>query len=250
MTSGFDLHAQQVAMQQQLAAGDLAAATTTGQAILRRYPRHLATYRNLAWTALLDNQVAQAIDLLHRVLSADPEDGEVWAHLAYLSNEHDQAGPSAAYWAIAFDLCPWGVDKPLSVDVRAGYRRSNSQTAIDSGGRVRVTPAGLGHLLARGRHWRRAVDQLRPLVQAMPQRLDLKSALSGALWQAGELPTAQELAKEVTKELPYALKANLILATSGAAEAASARRKMAELDPLGDYARRWFGASVFDHLKI
>lgn len=241
MNTDFDLQARQDEMRQRLAAGDFAGAAEIGRAILRRFPRHLATYRDLAWAALLGGQQAQAMDLLRRVLSADPEDGEAWAHLAQLLYDAGQRHESATYWAVAFDLRPWGVSEPRPVDVRAGLRRTNPQRLSTPGGRIQVTSAGLGHLLARGRHWRRAVAQLRPLVASVPERQDLKLALAGALWQAGETRTAQGLARDVLQELPHALKAHLILAAGSGPEAAAAQQQVAALDPLGEYAARWFG---------
>lgn len=231
----------QVELRRRLAAGDLAGVVEAGRTILRRYPRHLATYRDLAWAALLAGQDSQAGDLLRRLLSADPEDGEAWAHLARLLGEQEGRDAAAPCWTIAFDLRPWNVAEPLPVDVRAGFRRSHPQSPAVSGARVHVTAAGLGHLLARGRRWRRAAALLGPLVEQAPERLDLRSALAGALWQLGDLDAAGRLAREILAEAPSALKANMILAAGSGEEAETARRNVAALDPLGEYRARWFG---------
>lgn len=238
MTDQFELRPSQAEMERLLKEGDLSGAIAVGQDILRNYPRHLATYRNLAWTVLLADQTWQATDLLRRVISADPEDGEAWAHLAQLLYNPRQPNATAPYWIIAFDLRPWGVSWPRPVDVRSRIR--NIQWEISERGRIILPPAALAHFLVRGRHWGRAVAVLRPLVEEAPERLDLKLALAATFWHLGKSREARDLALEVQRELPYSLKANMILAEAGESAAEQARQRVEALDPLGEYRRLWF----------
>lgn len=232
----FDLREQQQAMQHLIATGDLAGAAATGRFILQHHSRHLATYRSLAWVAILEDQPSQAVDLLGRVISADPEDGEAWAHLAQALHELRQVDQAVPCWILAFDLRPWGVRWPRPVDVRARVR--NIQWGISERGRVSLTPAAFAHALVRGQRWQQAASILRPLIADGPERQDLKLALSQALWHMDDRQAAYQLAHEVQARLPNALKANLLLAEEGDM---GARQRATALDPLGEYQRRWFG---------
>ena len=96
--------------------------------------------------------------------------------------------------------------------------------------------------VARGHRWRRAAAVLEALAVNSPERLDIKSALAGALWGiAGRREEAMSLARDLLATLPHALKANWILSQAAGEAANLARERVAALDPLDEYPAIWFG---------
>jgi tetratricopeptide (TPR) repeat protein len=157
-----------------------AAGFALGRHILQSYPRHLATYKQMGLAALNAGLTADSVDLLQRALSADPEDGEMWAalHDATLQlNMHPDAEVAGAY---AHDLLQ--PDKGTS-------------------------PIARGHAAARKKNWEQAYQAYRQGFMDTPERMDAGLGLMTALFYLDQFEAALKVARHILSELPYSLKA-------------------------------------------
>ncbi|HEX7594505.1 MAG TPA: hypothetical protein VF429_10080, partial [Anaerolineae bacterium] len=111
--------------------------------------------------------------------------------------------------------------------------------------RLKLSPAGLARLYLQEGQSAQAIQELRLLAIAAPARLDIRLALAEALWHAGRIREAADIAQALLTPLPYCLKANLILGTawkeSSLAESDIYLNRAQELDPTNQVAARLLG---------
>ncbi len=204
------------------AADEFAAGFALGRHILRYYPRHLLTYREMGLAALSIGLFADSMDLLQRALSADPEDVSMWKALQNA--------------ALKLGLEP---DAALA----GRYIRDLASEASPS------TAIARGHRAAKRGDWANAYSYFREGYTQHPERMDAALGMAEVLFHLQQVEAQQKVAQYVLKELPYCLKAHLLCALSD--DLADAQKKplsrhlrvIRALDPTGTYSQRWFNAS-------
>jgi len=221
--------------------GRYAEAVAHGKHILELYPKHATTYRLLGKAMIEAGQDEYATDMFRRVLSADPEDWLAWAGM---SEAHSERGElDAALWCLerAFELAT--DNKVLEKELRHLYGRRDGVEPQ----RVQLTRGALARLYLRGDLLSRAISELRTMLAEHPERVDLTVAMAEALWRNEQRLEASEVCQQVLDELPYCLKANLLLGeiwTSSGREEGQAYLQRAEaLDPENQMAQKLFGAA-------
>ncbi|MCZ7569514.1 MAG: tetratricopeptide repeat protein [Ardenticatenaceae bacterium] len=222
----------------------LDAAISMAQHLLRQYPKYIHGYRLLAQAALKKGEYREAADLFRRVLSADPEDLEARTGLALIYREEGILDEAIWQMLRAFELAPG------NGDVRQTLRRLFEQRDGRAPGRLKLNSAALARVYMRDGWYERAIDELRTQIDAESDRVDLRVALAESLWYAGRRQEAVETAHEILNELPYCLKANLILGQFYAQESdidpAWDRLQVAQaLDPENQIAQQLFGAASY-----
>ncbi len=151
-----------------------------GRHILQFYPRHLPTYKQMGLAALTAGLTADSADLLQRALSADPEDGDMWAALHDATTQlamHPDAEVAGTY---AHDLL-----------------RPEANDSI----------IAQGHLAMQAGEWKTAYEAYRTGYLAHPQRMDAGLGLMTALFHLEQWRAALQVTQHILAELPYSLKA-------------------------------------------
>ena len=208
---------------ERFAAEDFAAGFALGRHILRAYPRMLSVYQRMGLAAQGLGLFADSVDLLQRALSADPEDARAWRglHLA----------------ALALDLHP-------DADIAQTYFQDLAPPAAPE------TAIARGHEAARARDWPAAYRAFRQGLESHPDRMDAALGLAEALFHLQQPEAVQTIARYILQELPYALKAHLLILLAarelGQPQESQRRhlRAVQALDPLGEVAGQWLPASV------
>ena len=159
---------------------EYAAGFALGRHILQSYPRHLATYKQMGLAALNTGLAGDSVDLLQRALSADPEDGEMWAAL------HDAA--------TQLDMHP-------DADVAGTYAHDLLQPEHG------VSPIAQGHVAASEQDWERAYELFRQGFLAHPARMDAGLGVMTALFKLEQWRACLDISQYVLDELPFSLKA-------------------------------------------
>ncbi len=196
-----------------------AAGFALGRHILRYYPRHLATYRRMGLAALSVGLFADSLDLLQRALSADPEDGAMWQAMSQAATKLDAHPEAEVAIAYASDLLP---DQP-------------SYSLI-----------ARGHVALRAGQWKEAYTHFREGYRVAPHRMDAALGMAEALYRLEQYELIQTVAQYILQELPYSLKAHLLLILSDRhipgewVDSTRHLRIIRGLDPTGTYSRRWF----------
>jgi len=211
--------------------------------LLEEYPRHLEAYYLLGKMMLDAGLPMLAQDMFRRVLNADPE--HLLARIG-LGIAHQQLDDNkAALWNLerAFELDPG--NEELADEIRK-LRGKFSGIEPDY---VPLSHAGMARLYLKGDLYSRAATELRHILDEHPERVDLKLALAEAYWRDGQIVQAADKCQDLLKELPYCLKANLILGTlwlkSGQEEGRRYLERAQTIDPGNRLAAELFGADNF-----
>ncbi len=201
------------------AADELAAGFALGRHILRYFPRYIAVYQRMGLAAQSVGLFADSLDLLQRAVSANPEDGEAWRAL-HLAATHLDLHPDA------------DVARRYAADLDLA-RSPESDIAR-------------GHAAAANQRWADAYRYYRSGLEQHPERMDAALGLADALFRLGQPDAAAAIAHYVLQELPYALKAHLLILLTAPmlnpTDFNPRRHRLAVrgLDPLGELSRAWF----------
>ena len=235
------LRGQTEAAHRLLQAGDFLAALAICRRILEAFPRHVQTYLLLAKIYARLGQGELAADLWRRVLSADPENAAAWAGLAQVSAQRGLWDEARRQGELAAELAPG--DEEILLELR----RLGQAHSVAPSARRQLSRGALARIYLRGQLYGQAVRELRALVTEQPQRWDLRVALAEALWRDDRPEDAEAVCRGILAELPYCLKANLILGQlllNGARdeEGRACLQRAQALDPENTVAQVLFGA--------
>ncbi|RME33705.1 MAG: hypothetical protein D6793_09415, partial [Thermoflexia bacterium] len=197
--------------------------------ILQHYPKYLSAYRLFGQVLLEMGQDGPAEEMFRRALSGDPEDFIARVGMSMIYDRHGDLLQALWQMERAFELAP--ENEVIQEELRQLYGRRDGLAPA----RVQLTRGALGRLYLRGGMYARAAEVFRSLIAEEPERMDLWVALAEALWRDGQRVQAEEACLRVLDELPFCLKANLILGEiwtrSGREEATIHLRRAEALDP-------------------
>ncbi len=198
--------------------------------ILKRYPKYYKAYRLLGQAYLEKGQNDAAMDLFARSISADPEDFLPRIGLSVIYERQGKIVEAAWQMERAYEILPYNefVREEL---MKLYARRDGAPPEF-----LPLTRGALARLYARGHLYAAAIAELESLLQEAPRRYDLQALYLEVLWRDGRRLEAARAAQGLLQELPYCLKANLILgefwmASGREADARELFRRAAAVDP-------------------
>lgn len=201
---------------------DYEAGFALGRHILRHYPRHLITYIQLGQAALAVELYSDAADLLHRALSAQPDSAELWRGLRLATTALDQHDAAEIARQHERDLLA-SVDDP------------------DASNMAQATAA------ASVEDWPQALRYYYRAYAEAPERMDVALGMATVLYRVDQFESAKNVCFTILEQLPYCLKANLLLVRCGY-ELGDQRTNInaylmtaRSIDPDDFYAWCWFG---------
>jgi tetratricopeptide (TPR) repeat protein len=207
--------------------------------ILQHYPKYLGAYRVVGKAMLEVGQDQYAADMFRRVLSGDPEDYLTRVAISILYDRQGDLEKALWHMERAFELAP--DNEAIRGEMRRLYGRRDGVEP----GRLDLTRGALARTYSRGGLYSRAVEEIQALLVDEPKRIDLQVALAEALWCNEQRAAAEDICRRVLEELPYCLKANLILgeiySRTGRDEAREHLRRAQALDPGNVQAEELFG---------
>ncbi len=198
--------------------------------ILKRYPKHLESYRLLGKAYLEAKRYTDAADVFQRVLTAVPDD--FISHLGMSIIREDEGNLDAAIWHMerAFEV------RPSNVAIQGELRRLYGHRDGVEPPKIRLTRGALARMYLQGNLHQQAIAELRAALASDPERPDLQVLLARAYHAAGMKVEAAEVCAGLLKRLPYCLEANRIMSdvlkgTDRDEDARTYRRRMIALDP-------------------
>jgi tetratricopeptide (TPR) repeat protein len=174
------------------------------QHILVHFPRMIEGHRLLGEAYLNANEPEQAAAAFEHVLQADPENVAAYYGLGLAQQSLDQRSAAITAFERALEI------QPNLADLRTQLMRLYSETP-GSAGQFRLSRAGLGRLYARGGMFGQAIDEFRAVLDADPERDDVKVALAEALWRDGQEDEATDFCRDVLDRRPDLLKPTVLL---------------------------------------
>lgn len=207
--------------------------------ILRYYPKYIDAYRQLGEALLEKRDYESARDVFRRVLSADPENAIAYVGLSTIFEQEQLVNEAVWNMERAFELTPGNaeVQKELA---RLYYDLDSKANA-----RAKLTPGALARIYAQEGLFSQAIQEFRAIIASAPSRFDIRVALAETLWRMGHISEAAQVAQSILEQLPYCLKANLILGAAwketGLAESDLYLQRAQLLDPLNQVAVRLLG---------
>jgi len=198
--------------------------------ILKLYPKHITTYRQLGNAFLEAKRYGDALDIFQRLLSAVPDD--FIANLGMSIIREDEGNLDAAIWYMerAFEQKP--SNKAIQEELRRLYGRRDRVEPS----KIRLTRGALARMYAKGDQTPQAIAEINAALSEDTQRPDLQILLASVYHQAGKDGEASETCRALLDKLPDCLVANYILAEilekSGKVdEAKPCREKLQAMEP-------------------
>jgi tetratricopeptide (TPR) repeat protein len=175
--------------------------------VLRTFPKHLETYRQLGKALLEKGQHGDAADVFQRVLSADPNDFVSHIGLSIIREEDGALDQALWHMERAFEL------SPNNAAVQGELRRLYGRREGVEPGRVRLTRGALARQYLQGDLYGPAIAELELQLASEPDRMDLQVVLAEALWRsAARRPETVERCDLILEKLPNCVRANAIMA--------------------------------------
>lgn len=207
--------------------------------ILRYHPKYIDAYRQLGEALLEKGDYEGAKEIFRRVLSADPENTIAYVALASIFEQAHVINEAVWHLERAFELAPGNSE--LQKELLRLYNEMDSQPHA----RARLTAGALGRLYAQAGSFGQAIQEFRSILASTPSRYDIRVALAEALWRTGRMSEAAQVAQSILEQLPYCLKANLIVGAAwketGLLESDLYLQRARMLDPLNQMAVRLMG---------
>jgi tetratricopeptide (TPR) repeat protein len=224
--------------------GHLDEAIAHCQHILKKFPKHLETYRLLGKSYLEAKRHTEAVDIFSRVLVAEPSDFVAQVGMSIIRDEQNKLDDAIWHMERAFETQP--SNAAIQGELQRLYgRRDGSQPP-----RIRMTRGALAHMYMQGELYPQAISETKNVLEEDQGRSDMQALLAKAYFKSGQKNDAADAASIVLKRYPFCLDANRVLTEvlgSDRPESAEIyRKRVFELDP---YASQVDG-SVFQSAEV
>jgi len=198
--------------------------------ILKKFPKHLDTYRLLGKAFLEEKRYTEALDVLQRVLSSLPDDFISQVGMSMIREDEGNLDAAIFHMERAFETQP--ANTAVQGELKRLYGRRDGMLP----GKIRLTRGALVRMYARGDLFQQAIAEARVALKEQPDRVDIEVILARMYLLSGQKVSATEVSSRLVEALPYCFEANRILAevlpgTSRDEDATVYRQRLIALDP-------------------
>lgn len=198
--------------------------------ILQTYPKHLDTYRLLGKAFLEAKQYDEAVDVFTRVLSSVPDDFVSHVGMSIIRDEQGRLDDAISHMERAFETQP--SNAAIQNELRRLFGRRDGMQPT----KIRMNRGALAHMYVQGELYPQAISEIRAVLAADSQRMDMRTLLARAYFHAGQKADASDACAQLLETHPYSLDANRIMAEltqgTGSQEVSAVYRdRVIELDP-------------------
>ena len=174
--------------------------------ILKKFPRHVDTYRVLGRALLEQGNLSQAKELFQRVLSVSPND--FVSHAGLSAAYKSEGSLPSAIWHLerAFELQPY--NPVVQDELQQLYKQRDGRNQE----RVPLNLGALARLHMYSGLYIQAVKELKEAITLEPQRVGLEVLLAETLWRDDRRVEAVDVCMKVMEKVPECLEINAILA--------------------------------------
>ncbi len=221
-----------------VAEGDYERALSLVQRIRRSFPDDLETMELLGQVHLACEQRGEARDLFQAILGMDPENLFARSGLAIVCEEEGDLSGALEHFARAFEI------DPSNRQIAGEIRRLNSLAGSPRSTDPWYSKHSIARHLMREGIYEQAIPLFEAAIETNPEPTAVALGLAQALWFAGRVEEAEDVAREILDNHPACLKALAIRAgaahSRGDPEALTLLGKTASLNPGNRVAREIF----------
>jgi len=221
--------------QEAIDGGDYQSAALTCGQLVGQFPAFGAAWRTLGEAEREQGNTAEAQRAYVAALQRNYRNPAVYLGLGLLAEDQGVSENALAFCQVAWELAPQHghLREPLT---RAALRRFGSD------GELQYSRAALAQLHVNGHRLRRAVEEYRRALAALPGRVDISLGLAECLWRMGQDAEAASLCRTVLEAHPEAGQALVMLAeierrTGNARKGDELLKRLRAVDPDGALAR-------------
>ncbi|MFT5194655.1 MAG: tetratricopeptide (TPR) repeat protein, partial [Candidatus Promineifilaceae bacterium] len=173
--------------------------------ILKQNSRYIGAYRLMGMALMGQQALAEAEDILQRVLSIDISDFIAHKILAEIMSKTERVEQSIWHIEHAFEIDPNDADVVLCRDDY--YRQADLVAPVVNG----MSLASVARLYIRSGIYDQAIEELNRMLVHNQHRLDWKAMLAVAYWRDGRNTEALQLSETVLEILPNNYEARMVL---------------------------------------
>jgi competence ComEA-like helix-hairpin-helix protein len=185
--------------------GQLDEAVAHCRHILKKFPKHVDSYRLLGKAYLEAQKYGGAADIFERVLSSIPDD--FVSHIGMSIIREDDGNLETAIWHMerAFET------QPYNPAIQGEIKRLHGKRDGMEPAKARLTQGALARMYAKGGHYKQAIAEFRNVLAQDPSRPDLSVALAEAYAYNGDEFEAIQTCSTILIKLPFCMQANRLL---------------------------------------
>jgi competence ComEA-like helix-hairpin-helix protein len=187
--------------------GQLDEAVAHCRHILKTFPKHVDSYRQLGKAYLEAQRYGSAADIFERVLSSIPDD--FVSHIGMSIIREDEGNLETSIWHMerAFET------QPYNPAIQGEIKRLHGKRDGMEPAKARLTQGALARMYAKGGHYKQAIAEFRNVLAQDPSRPDLSVALAEAYTHNGDEFDAVQTCSTLLIKLPFCMQANRLLAS-------------------------------------
>ena len=221
-----------------VAEGNYERALSLVQRIRRSFPDDLETMELLGQIHLACERRAEARDLFQAILAVDPENLLARSGLAIICEEEGDLPEALEHFVRAFEI------DASSRQIAGEIRRLNSLAGRPRSADAWYSKHGIARHLMKEGMYEQAIPLFEAAMETNPEPAAVALGMAQALWLAGRVEEAEDVAGEILDSHPACLKALAIRAgaahSRGDPEALTLLGKTASLNPGNGVARGIF----------
>ena len=174
--------------------------------ILKKFPKHVDTYRLLGKSYLEMQRFQEASDVLQRVLSVFPDDFVSHIGLSIIREDSDNLDEAIWHMERAFEIQP--SNNAVQEELKRLYGRRDGVVPP----KILLTRGALVRMYVRGEAYPQAIAEGIAALNEDAQRTDIEILLAKSYLRTNQSNEAFQLCQKILKTLPYSFEANQLCA--------------------------------------
>jgi tetratricopeptide (TPR) repeat protein len=174
--------------------------------ILKKFPKHVDTYRLLGKSYLEMQRFQEASDVLQRVLSVIPDDFVSQIGMSIIRESAENLDEAIWHMERAFEIQP--SNNAVQDELKRLYGRRDGVIPQ----KILLTRGALVRMYVRGEAYPQAIAEGIAALKEEPQRPDIQLLLAKSYLRTNQINEGYRICQNILESLPYSYEANQLIA--------------------------------------
>ncbi|MBI9049491.1 MAG: tetratricopeptide repeat protein [Anaerolineaceae bacterium] len=174
--------------------------------ILKKFPKHVDTYRLLGKSYLEMQRYQEASDVLQRVLSVIPDDFVSQIGMSIIREDSDNMDEAIWHMERAFEIQP--SNNAVQEELKRLYGRRDGVVPQ----KILLTRGALVRMYVRGEAYPQAIAEGIAATKEDQQRPDIELLLAKSYLRTNQITEGYRICQNILESLPYSYEANQLIA--------------------------------------